>query len=159
MSNVCRSTVSLLCLGVLAACGSNDGTPATGAVSADVAAPPTVDIGELLKTANADKGKVLFLQCRACHSLEEGGANKVGPNLWGMFGKEAGFTPGFAYSEAMEASDVVWTPATIDAWLERPASFLPGNRMVFTGVRKAEDRADLIAYLQRETQGETQEGE
>jgi cytochrome c len=93
----------------------------------------------------------LFLQCRACHSLGEGEPHKVGPNLYGMFGQTAGQAPGFAYSEVMIESGVVWSPETLDAWLARPSEFMPGNRMVFVGIRKPLDRANLIAYLQQQT--------
>ena len=85
--------------------------------------------------------------CRACHSLEQGGANQVGPGLYGMFGKPAGRVDGFNYSEALESATFVWTPRALDAWLAQPARFLPGNRMAFAGVMNEDDRNDLIAYL------------
>jgi cytochrome c len=68
-----------------------------------------------------------------------------------MFGRKAGLAPGFAYSPALTDADVIWTPEALDAWLLRPSEFLPGNRMVFIGVKKAADRANLIAYLQKAT--------
>lgn len=151
MLNRVRVAVSLLGLGVLlTACAEGgDGAPAAGSSSAAAASP--ADFQALLAAADPDKGQVLFLQCRACHSLEAGGANKVGPNLHGMFGRKAGMAPGFAYSEAVTQASIVWSAATLDQWLARPSDFLPGNRMVFVGIRKPEDRANLIAYLQRET--------
>jgi len=118
--------------GVLAGCGS-DQPPATDAV------------------VSVERGQTLFMQCRACHSLNEGGPNKVGPNLFGVFGRKVGLTPGFAYSDAMANSDVIWTEEAMDAWLARPSQFLPGNRMIFFGIKDAQDRASLIAYLQQET--------
>jgi cytochrome c len=118
------------------------------AATAD-AAP--ADFAALLAAADPDKGKVLFLQCRACHSLELNGANKVGPNLHGVFGRKAGLAPGFAYSEVVSGSAIVWSAETLNEWLARPSDFLPGNRMVFVGIRKPEDRVNLIAYLKRET--------
>lgn len=96
---------------------------------------------------NAKQGRLLFLQCRACHSLDEGGMNKVGPNLYGVFGSAAGKVDGFVYSEALLASGIVWSPATVDAWLAAPSDFVPGNRMIFSGIADPQDRADLIAYI------------
>ena len=85
--------------------------------------------------------------CRACHSLEEGGNNMVGPALYGMFGKPAGRVADFGYSEALQSAAFIWTPRALDAWLAQPARFLPGNRMTFAGVMNEDDRNDLIAYL------------
>ena len=144
-----RFAVALIGCGIfVTACGQE-----SGASPAQQAAPvaASYDFTALLAKADPDKGKVLFLQCRACHSTEQGGANKVGPNLHGVFGRQAGKAPGFAYSEVVTGSDVHWSPETLDRWLTRPSEFLPGNRMVFVGIPKPEDRANLIAYLQRET--------
>jgi cytochrome c len=141
--------VSVLCL-LLAACGSNSGSEQ----AADSSGPSTdasIGIDMLVANANLKRGQNLFLQCRACHSLEEGGLNKVGPNLYGMFGSKAAFATGFAYSDALTNSDVVWTPDTVDQWLARPSQFLPGNRMVFVGIRDPQDRANIIAFLRQET--------
>lgn len=112
---------------------------------------PAAGIDELLAKADLKRGETLYFQCRACHSLAEGEPNKVGPNLYGIFDSPAGQVPGFNYSEAMSNSDVVWTVAAMDEWLARPSKFMPGNRMVFVGVRDAVDRANLIAYIMRET--------
>lgn len=149
-------SLSLTVVALLAACGSppDESAPATGAPSTDASeSAPAPDVRALLKTADAEKGRVIYLQCRACHTIEQGGPHKVGPNLWEMFGKEAGFAQGFAYSDALRQSDVVWTAETMDKWLTRPADFIPGNRMIFVGIRKPGDRADLIAYLRREAGG------
>ncbi len=99
----------------------------------------------------ADRGKTLFLQCRACHSLGEGGPNRVGPNLFGIFGSKAGIVPGFSYSDVMANSDLVWTTEAMDEWLKQPSKFMPGNRMIFFGIPEAQDRADLMTYLRQET--------
>jgi len=129
------------------------GEPAASSATAAPAAATSQDLDALLATADLARGKVLFLQCRACHSVEAGGPNKVGPNLHGVFGRKAGLAPGYAYSEALAKSAIVWTPGTLDDWLARPSDFLPGNRMVFVGISDPEDRADLIAYLRQETGG------
>ncbi|MDH4021712.1 MAG: cytochrome c family protein [Gammaproteobacteria bacterium] len=150
MPNSLRIAVSILGLGMLlSACADGGSDSSSPAAPAADAAP--VDIQALLAAADPEKGKVLFLQCRACHSLEAGGANKVGPNLHGIFGRKAGLTPGFSYSDVVAQSDIIWSAETLNSWLERPGEFLPGNRMVFVGIRKPEDRASLIAYLKQET--------
>jgi cytochrome c len=151
MLNRVRAAVSILGLGLLiSACadGGSD-TPPPAATAAPDAAP--VDFQALLAAADPERGKALFLQCRSCHSLEAGGANKVGPNLHGVFGRKAGLAPGFSYSDVVSQSDITWSADTLKDFLERPSEFLPGNRMVFVGIRKPEDRANLIAYLRQET--------
>lgn len=97
------------------------------------------------------KGKKLFSRCRACHTLNDGGKNKVGPNLWQVFGRTVGTTEGFAYSKAMIASEIIWTEETVGAYLENPRKYLPKNKMAFPGLRKAADREAMIAYLQENT--------
>jgi cytochrome c len=146
-----RVAVSILSLGMLLSACADGGSdmPTPAATAAPDAAP--VDFQALLAAADPEKGKVLFLQCRSCHSLEAGGANKVGPNLHGVFGRKAGLAPGFSYSDAVSQSDITWSADTLKDFLERPSEFLPGNRMVFVGIRKPEDRANLIAYLKQET--------
>ena len=71
----------------------------------------------------------------------------IGPNLFGFFGKKVGSGERYSYSPALQEAEFIWTPRALDAWLERPARFLPGNRMSYPGVTSASDRADLIAYL------------
>ncbi len=104
--------------------------------------------------ADRQRGQRQAQLCRACHSFEEGGANMIGPNLHGFFGEQVGSGEGFDYSEAIREADFVWTPRALDAWLARPASFLPGNRMTFAGVNRQADRDALIAYLLEATESE-----
>lgn len=85
--------------------------------------------------------------CKACHSLEKGGPNMIGPALFGFFGTEVGTRGGFEYSAVMRDAGFVWTPEALNAWLAQPGRFLPGNRMTFAGVSRQQDRDDLIAYL------------
>lgn len=111
-----------------------------------------VTAGPAAAEGDAEEGEKVFRRCMACHSLEPG-QHRVGPSLAGVFGREAGIVEGFGrYSDAMKNADVVWNEENLDAYLKDPKSFIPGNKMVFPGLRKAEDRADVIAYLEQATQ-------
>lgn len=100
---------------------------------------------------NYDNGKRQFATCRSCHTVGAGEANRVGPNLHGLFGRKAGAVEGFAYSDAVKGANIVWDGPQLEQWLANPQTFLKGNRMSFAGIRKEEDRRDLIAYLKVET--------
>jgi cytochrome c2 len=117
--------------------------------SAGESAPATV-----AGAGDARRGRLLYLQCRSCHSVEAGGMNKVGPNLHGVVGRAAGQVEGFVYSDALVASGIVWTAETLDAWLADPSEYVPGNRMIFTGIADPRDRADIIAYVREATASE-----
>ncbi len=97
--------------------------------------------------ADVENGRKLFRQCEACHTVDAGGKNKIGPNLHGVIGRKAGLVDGYSYSKAMAASGIVWDDANLGEYLERPAAFLKGNKMAFAGMRKDTDRADVIAYI------------
>jgi cytochrome c len=97
--------------------------------------------------AHRGRGEQQARICMACHSLDAGGPNMIGPALYGFFGTEVGSRSGFEYSAVMRDADFVWTPEALNAWLAQPGRFLPGNRMTFAGVLRQEDRNDLIAYL------------
>jgi cytochrome c len=99
----------------------------------------------------APRGQILFLQCRACHTLKLGEANKVGPNLGNIFARAPLGASGFKYSAAFTAARPRWTPASLDRWIERPGVVVKGTSMAFAGIAKAEDRAILIAWLQEAT--------
>ena len=79
-------------------------------------------------------------------------AAEVGPTLAGVFGRLAGTVDGFKYSDAMKSSGLIWDDANIDAYLEKPKKFMPGNKMVFPGLKKPDDRANLIEFLKGATQ-------
>ena len=106
---------------------------------------------EPYKSADYNRGKRTFKLCQSCHTLADGGPNLVGPNLYGVFGRQIGAVEGFTYSKAVQDSDIVWTPEILAEWLESPRNFLPGNKMSFAGVRKPEDRTAVIAYIMAET--------
>jgi cytochrome c len=94
--------------------------------------------------ADIQKGKELYGRCLACHALEY---DRVGPRHCGLFGRRAGSVPGFAYSEAMKRSKIVWNEKTLDRFLANPLKAVPGTAMTYAGVPEAKERADLIAYL------------
>ncbi len=97
-------------------------------------------------TGNASAGKVVFIQCQACHVLTEG-VNRVGPSLYSKIGKTAGQVPGFRYSEANKNSGIVWTEEKLFEYLKSPRTVIPGTTMAFAGIPDPQKRADLIAFL------------
>ncbi len=98
------------------------------------------------------RGRLLFLQCRACHTLALGEGHKVGPNLNGVMGAAAGTRPGFAaYSKALRESGITWDEAALDRFLAAPGRAVPGTSMAFAGLPRPEDRAAVIAFLARAT--------
>lgn len=151
---VCLSTVAIC----LSACNrsANDGdatkSKAPVLTAATLGEQAVLSNAQLLQepkylNANLKNGAAQAQICKACHSLDDGGPNMIGPVLHGFFGRAAGDVEGFQYSAAMQESDFVWTPRALDAWLSQPGSFLPGNAMTFAGVFRQSDRDDLIAYL------------
>jgi cytochrome c len=117
-------------------------------VASTVAAVELEPIEPRLATANPERGSKIFLQCQACHVASEGAGHTVGPNLWGVIGRPVGSVEGFDYSQSLRAIGGAWDFETLSRYLFEPAAMAPQGRMVFGGVKRAEDRADLIAYLQ-----------
>ena len=114
-------------------------------------AAPTAElapIGPKLKDANVDRGKQLFQQqCFTCHTIDKGGANKVGPNQWNLVGRKKASEAGFSYSSALQAKGGEWTYEDIDHMIFKPQAFVRGTKMAFAGLPKPQERADVIAYL------------
>ena len=97
--------------------------------------------------ADAKAGKEIFSRCAACHTVQKGGPNGLGPNLFGVMGRKAGSKPDFGYSAAMKNAGFTWTPQKLDAYIAHPADVVPGNHMAFAGIPDARQRADVVAYL------------
>jgi cytochrome c len=118
-----------------------DAAPAEGGSGGAVAKPTNFAAGDVAKGAET------FKKCASCHSITQGGANGVGPNLYGVMGGKHGHAAGFAYSEGMVAKPGVWDFVAMDEWLTSPKKYVAGTKMSFAGLSKPEDRADVIAYI------------
>ncbi|HMT40359.1 MAG TPA: cytochrome c family protein [Sphingorhabdus sp.] len=130
----------------LAACGGTEQSEAP-APEAETA----TDAVEAAPAATAEiSGEKSFAKCTACHKVEKGAPNGVGPNLHGIVGKAVASTEGFAYSTAMKAKGGNWDEATLDAYLENPRKVVPGTKMAFAGINNAEERTALIAWLKEQ---------
>lgn len=160
--------VALVALAALAVTGCHkkaeqtDTTTQTTTTNADVAAAPAAapaapapaaDNTDTISgvkyasyTGDADKGKIDFLTCQTCHSIDVG-VNKIGPSLHGVVGRKAGSIAGYSYSTANKTSGITWTPEKLFQYLEAPQRVVPGTKMTFTGFPEPQKRADVIAYL------------
>lgn len=135
-----NSLVSSVAAAVLTAAGV-----LMGPLGPQTAQAQTLD--DRLAKANPAKGEAAFLQCSACHSVEEGGPAKLGPNLWGVINRPVASVDGFDYSEALKEFGGSWELERLDEFLSDPAGTVPGTRMAVPGVTDDAARADLIAYL------------
>ena len=100
-----------------------------------------------LASADPAKGQQVFNKCMACHNADKGGANQLGPNLWGVLGEPIGQGKGFAFSDALAKKGGTWDWDKLSQWLTSPKAFAPGTKMTFAGLSKPEDRANVIAFL------------
>ncbi|HEX8533536.1 MAG TPA: cytochrome c family protein [Allosphingosinicella sp.] len=105
-------------------------------------------IAAYLAAADPGKGEAVFKKCAACHTANQGGANGLGPNLWGVVGKPVAHLGGaFAYSDALKSHGGTWDWESLSQWLKSPKTFAPGTKMTFAGLSKPEDRANLLVWL------------
>lgn len=121
--------------------------PRPAVATATTAAEPPPDLGTLLGEADAGVGKAKAQVCSSCHDFQQGGPNRIGPNLWGVVGRKVASHPGFSYSPAMAAQTGAWTYDRLFTYLASPARAVPGNKMGFAGLRNPQDRAAVIKYL------------
>jgi len=103
---------------------------------------------QVMATADAAAGEKIFAKCTSCHTIEQGGSNGIGPNLYGVVGEEIGKgVGGFAFSSALSEHGGTWTFEELNQWLTSPRAYAPGTKMSFAGLSSMEDRANVIAYL------------
>lgn len=113
----------------------------------DAAPAEEMSFEELLASADPQSGERIFRECQACHRVEEG-VHMVGPSLYNVVGRTIGAVSDFNYSDAFAGLDGAWTPEKIDAFITAPRDYAPGTAMTYAGLDDAEDRADVIAYLE-----------
>ena len=161
MSPVRTFTAVALLAGLALAGCSQPAADASGGASTPAAEPAVLtdaqkaallaELPEPYRSADVAKGEALYAMCRSCHTYVQGGTNMTGPNLWGTFGAKAAHVAGFNYSDALKASGLTWDVATLDKWIENPRGLVEGTKMSYVGMKSAEDRAALIAFLKVNT--------
>ena len=116
-------------------------------IGAAMAAEPEKSLAERLAVADPEAGKKVWRKCKACHTIDKGGKKRIGPNLWNIVGADVGVREGFKYSKAMVAFGGQWTYERLDAYLTKPRNVVKGGKMSFVGLKKAKDRANVIAFM------------
>ena len=115
------------------------------------AAPAAESIATLLASADPAAGEKASKRCATCHTFDNGGSNKIGPNLWGIIRKDKGAVDGFKYSDALGDAGGAWSYDDLNAFLTDPKGFVKGTRMSFAGIKNAADRAAIIAYMRQQS--------
>ena len=118
----------------------------TGSVSSE-----SGNIMALFASTSAAEGAKVFKKCAACHSIAEGGGNKIGPALWGVLGRSAGSIPDYKYSKAMAAHGKNWSFEEMNGFLIKPKDWIKGTKMSFAGLKNAKERAAVILYMNENT--------
>lgn len=121
----------------------------TASASPAKAAEEAAPIETRLAGADVDRGKSISKACISCHTLEKGGANRIGPNLWGVVDRSSASEPGYDYSAAMKSRNGKWTFGDLDKFLAHPQSYVACTKMTFSGIQDPDRRADLIGYLRK----------
>ncbi len=162
--NFLMGAAALAGLMTLSACGGGAGSdanapapeateaaPAAEPAATEAAAPAPAAGAEYASfTTDVAAGEKVFALCRSCHVLDEG-VNRVGPSLHKVVGRASGSVAGFSYSDANKNSGVTWTTDVLFKYLEDPKAFMPGTKMAFPGIKDAQDRANLVAYLESQS--------
>jgi len=119
--------------------------PVAGAPVVEAVAEP---IADLMAAADIARGMKLAKACAACHSFDKGGPNKIGPNMWGVYNAAKGKKVGYAYSDALIAKGGKWDVANLNSFLWKPKKYIKGTKMNYAGMKKPEDRAAMVKYLE-----------
>ena len=114
-------------------------------------APALEPVTPLLASADPAAGQKASKRCATCHTFNDGGANRIGPNLWSIIGKNKGAVDGFKYSDAIRDKGGAWSYDDLNAFLAKPKEFIKGTKMNFAGVKSVQDRANIIAYLRQQS--------
>ena len=123
----------------------------TTSVETDSTNSDEENIMALFASTSAAEGAKVFKKCAACHSVKKGGANKIGPALWGVLGRTAGSVPDYKYSKAMAAHGKNWSFEEMNGFLIKPKDWIKGTKMSFAGLKNVKDRAAVILYMNENT--------
>ena len=130
---------------------ANISATATAETTSESSSSESGEIMALLASASVADGKKIFKKCTACHSIAKGGANKIGPALWGVLGRKAGSISDYKYSKAMAAHAKPWSLEEMNGFLIKPKDWIKGTKMSFIGLKKDTDRAAVILYMNQNT--------
>ena len=128
----------------------------TSGTSQAVEVVEKIDIGAFMTLGDVVSGEKIFKKCAACHSVNKGGKNKIGPALYNVVGRTVGGVDDYKYSKALASYGKEWTFEELNGFLQKPASYLKGTKMSYAGLRKEKDRASVIKYLNKNGDNPTQ---